>query len=256
MIKLKLNMIKLNIIKVALALICISCAPNGTPSSELNSKISQEIKDFNPAKNQEYYKKPKALKLETIPEYLKYLEDQKNEEDEKIAKISSSSSDFLNTFEVSSDNDSKFKLDTGNLMRFKRIIYSSLNYETQKINTLKEILGKIKEKKTKQKNEKIKDFFAQIAVGMQKAIEKSNVDMENKKNSNQEEKDAEEEKDAALKRTKELLNSKEEFTKRLNVIIQAYNQNHNNIQTDEEKLADYIDEHCQYFAHFKIISYQ
>ncbi|WP_424632619.1 complement regulator-acquiring protein [Borreliella lusitaniae] len=247
--KLKLNMIKLNIIKVALALICISCAPNGTPSSELNSKISQEIKDFNPAKNQEYYKKPKALKLETIPEYLKYLEDQKNEEDEKIAKISSSS-DFLSTFEVSSNNSSKFKLDKDNLMRFKRIIYSSLNYETQKINTLKEILEKIKEKTAKQKNEKIKDFFTQIAVGMQKAIEKSTVDMKNKKNSNQEEKET------VLTRVKELLNTKEEFTKRLNVIIQAYNQNHNNIQTDEEKLADYIHEHCEYFAPFQQIASQ
>ncbi len=242
-------MIKLNIIKVALALICISCAPNGTPSSELNSKISQEIKDFNPAKNQEYYKKPKALKLETIPEYLKYLEDQKNEEDEKIAKISSSS-DFLSTFEVSSNNSSKFKLDKDNLMRFKRIIYSSLNYETQKINTLKEILEKIKEKTAKQKNEKIKDFFTQIAVGMQKAIEKSTVDMKNKKNSNQEEKET------VLTRVKELLNTKEEFTKRLNVIIQAYNQNHNNIQTDEEKLADYIHEHCEYFAPFQQIASQ
>ncbi|WP_424632618.1 complement regulator-acquiring protein [Borreliella lusitaniae] len=248
--KLKINMIKLNIIKVSLALICISCAPNGTPGSELNSKISQEIKDFNPAKNQEYYKKPKALKLETIPEYLKYLEDQKNEEDEKIAKISSSSSDFLNTFEVSS-NLNNFTLDTDNRMRFKRIIYSSLNYETQKIDTLKEILEKIKEQATsKQNNEKFKDFFTQIAVGIQKSIEKSTVDMKNNKNSNQEEKET------VLTRAKELLNTKEEFTKRLNVTIQAYNQNYDNIKTDVQKLTDYIHEHYKDFIPFKQFSYQ
>ncbi|WKC84954.1 complement regulator-acquiring protein [Borreliella lusitaniae] len=250
--KLKINMIKLNIIKVALALICISCAPDGTPSSELNSKISKEIKDFNPAKNQEYYKEPKALKLETAPEYLKYLEDQKNEEDEKIAKIDSSS-DFLNTFEISSGTNLKLDKDD-NRMRLKRIIYSSLDYETQKINTLKEILEKLKEQTYKQKNEKIKDFFAQIVIGMQKAIDKNTASLEKNKNSNQKEK--EEEKEDALIRAKELLNKKEEFAKRLNAIIQAYKQNHENIQKDMQKLADYIHEHYEYFDSFKQFSYQ
>ncbi|WNY69179.1 complement regulator-acquiring protein [Borreliella lusitaniae] len=251
--KLKINMIKLNIIKVALALICISCAPDGTPSSELNSKISKEIKDFNPAKNQEYYKKPKALKLETAPEYLKYLEDQKNEEDEKIAKIDSSS-DFLKTFEVSSDIDHRLKLDQDNRMRLKRIIYSSLDYETQKIDTLKEILEKLKEQTFNQKNEKIKDFFAQIVIGMQKAIDNNTASLEKNKNSNQKEK--EEEKKDALMGAKELLNKKEEFAKRLNTIIQAYKQNHENIQKDMQKLANYIHEHYEYFDSFKQFSYQ
>ncbi|WKC84953.1 complement regulator-acquiring protein [Borreliella lusitaniae] len=50
--KLKLNMIKLNIIKVALALICISCAPAGTLGPKLNNEILKKNKDFNPFERQ------------------------------------------------------------------------------------------------------------------------------------------------------------------------------------------------------------
>ncbi|WNY67343.1 complement regulator-acquiring protein [Borreliella lusitaniae] len=47
--KLKLNTIKLNIIKVALALICISCTPTGILDPEINNELLKN-KDFDPLK--------------------------------------------------------------------------------------------------------------------------------------------------------------------------------------------------------------
>ncbi|WKC84952.1 complement regulator-acquiring protein [Borreliella lusitaniae] len=47
--KLKINTIKLNIIKVALALICISCTPTGILGPKLNNEILKN-KDFDPLK--------------------------------------------------------------------------------------------------------------------------------------------------------------------------------------------------------------
>ncbi|WP_210380962.1 complement regulator-acquiring protein, partial [Borreliella garinii] len=66
----------------------------------------------------------------------KKLQAQERKVNRKIAKIADAKLDFLDTFQPSPHiiipKDEKIVI--------KRIIYSSLNYEKQKINTLKEIL--------------------------------------------------------------------------------------------------------------------
>ncbi|WP_210374621.1 complement regulator-acquiring protein, partial [Borreliella garinii] len=69
----------------------------------------------------------------------KKLQAQERKVNRKIAKIADAKLDFLDTFQPSPHiiipKDEKIVI--------KRIIYSSLNYEKQKINTLKEILEKL-----------------------------------------------------------------------------------------------------------------
>ncbi|WP_424632620.1 complement regulator-acquiring protein [Borreliella lusitaniae] len=240
----KINIIKLNIIKVALALICISCAPTGTlPSAEPNKEISrsEKNKDSKPFKKdskiKQDSKKSKAKKLKAAVEQ---LEAQKAQENKEIAKIDSQS-DFLSTFEISSDRDAK--LDEDNRMQLKRIIYSSLNYETQKINTLKEILEKLKEHYD-DKRQHIR-FMNNPALAIQVTIEDHAIELKTKlPNLNQEEGEK------LLNKTEQLLKLKQEFATILNTIIQDYNQNNNNIKTDAEKLKNYVEEAYENFKLF------
>ncbi|WP_210381218.1 complement regulator-acquiring protein, partial [Borreliella valaisiana] len=72
---------------------------------------------------------------------IKDLEDQKDQEDTEIAKITNTQIDFLENFKSEPHDTISEDIE----MKIKRIIYSSLNYEKQKIDTLKEILEKLKQ---------------------------------------------------------------------------------------------------------------
>ncbi len=65
------------------------------------------------------------MELEAIG---KKLEAQKKQEDEGIAKITAEQSDFLDTFKIGPLE----LVVKENQIEMKRIIYSSLNYETKK----------------------------------------------------------------------------------------------------------------------------
>ncbi|WNY69176.1 complement regulator-acquiring protein [Borreliella lusitaniae] len=241
MTKIKLNMIKLNIIKAALALICISCAPAGILSPKLNKEISifEKDKDSKPSKKD--YKKYEAKRLKAL---VKQLEAQRDLEDREIAKIDSKS-DFLSTFEISSNPD--MKLSEDQRIALKRIIYSSLNYETQKINTLKEILEKLKAYYFN--NKQHVKFMNHPALSIQITIEEFEKEIkETLPNLNQEE-------EKLLNKTEKLLRLKKEFAKNLNTIIQAYNQDLKNIKTNDEELIHYVQEAYKNFKFEDLTNY-
>ncbi|WNY70077.1 complement regulator-acquiring protein [Borreliella andersonii] len=142
----KLNKIKLNIIATILTLICISCAVNPlAPKVNGRTDIKEDNqKSGNPEpSNQKYQEETTVSRLESLT---KKLEDQKNQETAKIAEIKEF--DFIDTLaneikplyfdQVTEATKTNIK------MQIKRILYSSLNYDKEKINKLKEILETLK----------------------------------------------------------------------------------------------------------------
>ncbi|WP_210753256.1 complement regulator-acquiring protein [Borreliella valaisiana] len=253
----KLNIIKLNIITAILTLICISCAPDNQINPDLSSntnleKFGQHFKDRSHGSqdpghsHQEYqeyqdlkieiekYKGNKASQLKAIKNH---LEKQKKKEDIEIAKIdaeitkTSTQSDFLKTFTASSFYANPEK----DLLAMKRIIYSSLYYNTTRVKTLNEILEKLN---TSSENKKVvTNLLYKVALGIQLQLELclENITKDESHSPNQ--------------RTEELLefarndlNRKDRFVKVLNKTINDYNRNAGGIKTNVEKLASYMDE--------------
>ncbi|WP_210360413.1 MULTISPECIES: complement regulator-acquiring protein, partial [Borreliella] len=250
----KLNIIKLNIITAILTLICISCAPDNQINPDLSSntnleKFGQHFKDRSRGSQdhghsyQEYqdlkieiekYKGNKASQLKAIKNH---LEKQKKKEDIEIAKIdaeitkTSTQSDFLKTFTASSFYANPEK----DLLAMKRIIYSSLYYNTTRVKTLNEILEKLN---TSSENKKVvTNLLYKVALGIQLQLELclENITKDESHSPNQ--------------RTEELLefarndlNRKDRFVKVLNKTINDYNRNAGGIKTNVEKLASYMDE--------------
>ncbi|WKC81258.1 complement regulator-acquiring protein (plasmid) [Borreliella tanukii] len=249
MTKTKLNIIKLNIITAILTLIFISCAPDNTvipkPNNHTNPKENNQNFDNESSKsedleysNQKYqdfklelekHQGNTASKLEIIK---KYLEDEQREEDAQIAKIAQY--DFLDNFKIYHyDNIRK-----DNRMKIKRIIYSSLNYKTQRIAILKEILEKLNNEP--EYKEIIRNFLYIIAPGIQLILEDDLKSIKNKLSAPNEEEEEESEK--LLRFTEHDLNTKQSFAKDLNKTIADYNNNADNIKTDVDKLANYMNE--------------
>ncbi|WP_424632623.1 complement regulator-acquiring protein [Borreliella lusitaniae] len=232
----KINIIKLNIIKAAIiTLICISCKSNNMPLG-LKSEISKDIKDltslgqefknsiasilqkdtghkkqkvsrtqnFNPLKNEDPNKSTEE-KLKVIG---KYLENQKAQEEREIAKIAASNYDFLSTFEIYPNQ----KTADYKLMQLKRMIYSSLDYDKQKIEALKKVLEKI--------NEKNKDAAQKLLEDMittQRDLEPiKEITGEEKLN-----RLTEEERKKLLQEADRLLSIKEQFAQYLHELIEA-----------------------------------
>ncbi|WP_210377391.1 complement regulator-acquiring protein, partial [Borreliella garinii] len=250
----KLNIIKLNIITAILTLICISCAPDNQINPDLSSntnleKFGQHFKDRSRGSQdhghsyQEYqdlkieiekYKGNKASQLKAIKNH---LEKQKKKEDIEIAKIdaeitkTSTQSDFLKTFTASSFYANPEK----DLLAMKRIIYSSLYYNTTRVKTLNEILEKLN---TSSENKKVvTNLLYKVALGIQLQLELclENITKDESHSPNQ--------------RTEELLefarndlNRKDRFVKVLNKTINDYNRNSGEIKTDIGKLANYMNE--------------
>ncbi len=246
--KTKPDIIKLNVITIILSLICVSCAVDKIdPKSKSKTNPKESTKNF---LNKSQNLKPvnqKSLEEEDIISKLKAigkkLEAQEKKDNTKIAKITAAKFDFLDTFKIGS-YDLMIK---DNQMQIKRIIYSSLNYERQKINTLKEILEKLKQNP---KNTNILGkFINHISWFIQYQINEHLKLIQDKLYT------------LTYKEAKELLISiesslklKQRFIKTLNETIEAYNKNLNNINTDEEALANHMNKHYKDHEYLKPIN--
>lgn len=241
----KLNIIKLNIITAILTSICISCAPldNVNPNklkshnnprklkktkNRTNSKNlaenNQNLKNESQTpkySNQNPQEKILLSKLEKID---KDLKDQKKQEDIQIANIDAQY-DFLGTFKL--QNDEVFMHTTK--MILKRIIYSSLNYEKEKILLLKEILEKLD---NNYQDQRIARMFLETSRDIQLQIEK----IHSIKIQDISKKEAEE----LLQDRERSLKAKQNFAKTLNATIDAYSKDFNNLKTNLKNLATHI----------------
>ncbi|APS99228.1 hypothetical protein Bmayo_05165 (plasmid) [Borreliella mayonii] len=266
----KLNTSKLNIITAILTSICISCAPlgnvnpnklnsrattrnlkktktrtNSRAPKKTNSRTNSENLSENPTKNLEVNNQnlenesqnPKSSnqspqeqttisKLENIG---KDLEAQKKEEDTQIAKSDSVQYDFLETFKLQRDDVFMHR----EKMKLKRIIYSSLNYEKEKILTLKEILEKLDKNSA---SRLIARKFLETAKNIQLQTENRHL----KKIQNILHTLSKEEAEELLQHTEQDLKKKQNFVKALNKTIEAYNKNSGDLKTNEENLANHI----------------
>ncbi|SCW39020.1 lipoprotein [Borreliella japonica] len=172
-------------------------------------------------------------KLEKIG---KILETEKKQEYAQIDNIATTQFDFLETFKLDSDDN----ISGDKRIQLKRIIYSSLNYDTNKIETLKEILEKLL-KNYKHKNI-AKEFIYDTSLGIQ-----LNLDSRLEKITNKLLTLSQEESKQLLVNMKYDLKLKQRFAKTLNETIDAYNQNSQNIKTDDEKLANHMNENFKDF---------
>ncbi|WNY70076.1 complement regulator-acquiring protein [Borreliella andersonii] len=166
MTKFKLDIIGLSTIAAILTLICTSCAKNpidpkinGYTNSKENTE-NFENKSGNFASENQKERKDTIAKLK---EFGNKLETQKNEETTKIAKNLTGDHfvDLVGVYPVyyGKDKEAKEKLEKtiktkldvvsteiqkAEKMQIERIIQASLNYDTEKINKLKEILETLK----------------------------------------------------------------------------------------------------------------
>ncbi|AEL19612.1 complement regulator-acquiring protein [Borreliella bissettiae] len=210
MTKAKLNIIKLNIITVILTLICISCAPLSKSDPKVNESTNSGLKEIG-----------------------KKIETQENQHNMKMAEIINEKSDLLDTF---IDNDAVLVIEDDKI-RLKKIIYSSLDYQKEKIETLKEIIETLK-KNPEKNNSIIRSFLYNIALGIQFRIE-TNLKSLNEKQDNLSKEDLEE----LQKRLKSDLELKERFKKTLNETLAAYKQDDQGIKNDEVKLAEHFNQY-------------
>ncbi len=228
-------------------MICISCAVDKIdPESKSKTYSKESAKNF---LNKSQNLKPsnqKSLEKEDIISKLKAIgkkmEAQEKKDNTKIAKIAAEKFDFLDTFKIGS-HDLMIK---DNQMQIKRIIYSSLNYEKQKINTLKEILEKLKRNP---KNTNILGKFMQhISWFIQYQINEhlKLIQDELYTLTHKEAKDL-------LISIESSLELKQRFKKTLNETIEAYNKNLNNIKSDEEALANHMNENYKDHEYLKPI---
>ncbi|KEO61890.1 complement regulator-acquiring protein [Borreliella garinii] len=261
----KLNIIKLNVITAILTSICISCAPFGSvnPNKLKNpttSKIPKRVKRSNNSRNlknlkshtnsanssennknfenepqnskssnQNSQEETTISKLENIG---KGIEAQKKEENTQIAKIAKFDGiqyDFLETFKLQRDDYFMFHAK----MKLKRIIYSSLNYDTKKILALKEILEKLD---TTDKNRRVAGKFLETSRNIQLKLEDTHL----KKIQDTLRALSKKEAETLLQDVKRDLKIKQNFAKSLNATIDAYNKDVGGIRTNDEALAKHI----------------
>ncbi|WP_210376817.1 complement regulator-acquiring protein [Borreliella garinii] len=255
--KTKLNIIKVNILTTILTLICISCAVNKIDpesKSKTNTKDfenkSQDLKPSN-TKNKDLEpleKNSKETIISKLEKMIKDLEDQKDQEDTEIAKITNTQIDFLENFKSEPHDTISEDIE----MKIKRIIYSSLNYEIEKINTLKEILDKL------YKNHKYKttarNFILNISIKIQFQIENA-LELMKEEIEDASEILNQERYEILLKHVEPSLNLKQKFEKILNETIKAYNQDLDNIKSNEDQLAKHMDENYKNLHSFKTVYY-
>ncbi|WNZ73178.1 complement regulator-acquiring protein (plasmid) [Borreliella garinii] len=241
--KTKPDIIKFNILTTVLTLICISCAVDKIDPESKSKTYSKEsaknleVLDSLNKKNQE----PKVSKLEKIG---KKLEAQKERDSAEIATIDTKVPDFLGPLKTQPYQH----LGKNEEMNIKRIIYSSLNYEKQKIDTLKEILEKLLAKPEHQKI--LERFLYSISLMIQSRLNKGLDKIKKQANTL-----PEENYNALLIDLESNLKLKENFGKVLNKTIEAYNQDSNNIKSDKDQLAKHMDENYKNLHSFKTVYY-
>ncbi|WNY65493.1 complement regulator-acquiring protein [Borreliella carolinensis] len=181
----KLNEINLNIITVILTLICISCTVNPiTPKVKSYTNLQENTEIFE--KNLEGFGSSDQKFVETtaskLKEIGKKLEAQKNEETTKVAGTLAGVNlvDNLKIYPMyygkyEKAQATKFTVvdeDTQKTekLQIEQIIYSSLNYEKEKIDKLKEILEKLKGEPDCENA--VRSLLYRKALGIQQQIDK------------------------------------------------------------------------------------
>ncbi|WNY65492.1 complement regulator-acquiring protein [Borreliella carolinensis] len=255
----KLNAINLNIITVILTLICISCAPFSKidPKAPGNTKLKKTSKlkkntnrekiqnpedapgDFKPS-GQEFMK---TTELE-LKEIAKKLEDQKKEETTQMAKIAKEESNLLDPY-ISAHGGLANEEDR---IILKRMLYSSLDYKKENIETLKEILETLIN--NSEIDHKISGIFLhRITIGIQLQLE-NHLKSINEKLGTQSKENSKEDLKGLLVRVKADLQLKERFKKALNETIEAYRKNTKNIK-DNKILAEHFNQNFKEFDTYK-----
>ncbi|MGF7102093.1 complement regulator-acquiring protein [Borreliella kurtenbachii] len=265
----KLNKSKLNIITAILTSICISCAPLGNVNpNKLNSRTttrnlkktknranSRNLKKTNSRTNSENLLENSTKNLSTnnqnfenesqnskssnqnsqeqtttskLEKIGKDLETQEKQDDIQIAKIDTQY-DFLESFKLKSGENFMHNAK----MKLKKIIYSSLNYEKEKILTLKEILERL------DKNDANR-LIAHRFLTTSKDIQLHTEDGHLTKIQNILSTLSKEKAEKLLQDIERDLKIKQNFVKALNETIEAYNKNSGNIKTDDAALANHI----------------
>ncbi|WP_301409550.1 complement regulator-acquiring protein [Borreliella tanukii] len=245
----KLNIIKLNILTAILTLIFISCAPDNQINPDLNNdtnleKIDQRFKDRSSESEDigHSYQAYEDLKFEIekskgntasqLRAIKNHLEKQKGREDAGIAKVDAEiaklgiQSDFPKTFTTNSG----YATSEEDLLAMKRMIYSSLYYNTTRIKTLNEILEKLN--KNSHHKKVITELLYGIALGIQLQLDKYLLEKLPLPDQSESEK--------LLEFIRNELRKKDKFGRVLNKAINDYNRNFGEIKNDVDKLANYI----------------
>ncbi|APS99358.1 regulator (plasmid) [Borreliella mayonii] len=258
MTKFKLDVIRLNIITAILALICISCTANPIdpkangnikPKNNINTKkntnLEKNTQNFeNESENpRSYNQKLLEATIKELKVIGKNLEDQRKEENIQIAKIVDEKFDFLGTFKVGPYDI----IEENQQMKMKRIIYSSLNYKKEKIETLKEILETLK---NNPEHQYIAGRLANLSWSIQFKIDDNFETIQNGVDNLDQEKS-----ESLLMRAKSNLQLKERFKKTLNETLEAYSQNAQNIKNDIGILAEHVNKYYKYSDSLKPIFY-
>ncbi|MBB6208330.1 complement regulator-acquiring protein [Borreliella lanei] len=251
MTKAKLNIIKLNIIKMILALICISCAPfskidpkvaessklkkntklkNNTDLGENTQNFKDESGDLSPSDQKFMGTKDSELK-----EIGKKLADQRKEENTQINKMTKEESSLLDPYigaypALVNEEDEK--------MLLKRMLYSSLDYKKENIETLKKILETLIFNPKNDPKIAAK-FLFRTALGIQKQLE-NHLKSINEKLDTLNKEDLK----GLPARAKSALQLKEVFKKNLNKTLEDYRKNTNNIQ-EIKVLAEHFNQYYQ-----------
>ncbi|WNY65418.1 complement regulator-acquiring protein [Borreliella carolinensis] len=267
----KLNKSTLNIITAILTSICISCAPLGNVNpNKLNSRTTKRnLKKTKTRANSKNLKKTTShTNLENLSENsIKNLSTnnqnfenesqnsksstQNSQEKTAISKLEEIGKDLetqekqgnIQIAEIDTKYDflETFKLQRGDYfmhrekMKLKKIIYSSLNYDTEKILTLKEILERLDKNHD---NRTIANKFLQTSKDIQLQIEDRHLTKIKNILPTLSKENAEE----LLQKTNHDLKIKENFVKALNETIKAYNQNYQDIKKNDAALANHIKE--------------
>ncbi|WNY66397.1 complement regulator-acquiring protein (plasmid) [Borreliella andersonii] len=174
----------------------------------------------------------------------KKLEDQKKEENTQIAKIVAEKFDFIHTFKTS-----PYELfDESIQMKIKRMIYSSLDYKKEYIETLKEILETL----VKNPNYRtiVERLFYHISWSTQFRIEQDLVLIQ-KGVDNLNLKEAK----SLLMQVKSNLEIKQRLIKTLNGTLENYRKNTDNIQKNEQILAEHFYKYYQDTESLQPVSY-
>ncbi|WNY70074.1 complement regulator-acquiring protein [Borreliella andersonii] len=252
MTKINLNTTKLNIITTILTLICISCAPVNKTKPKVNEntklkkginsekstnleKSSQNFEDT-PGDFKSSYQKSSETTASKLKAISKELEDQKNQHNIQMAKMTKEESSLFDPYIAAHGLSNHHE---SNLV--KKMLYSSLGYKKENIETLKEILETLVFGKS---DPKIPARFLHRTAGnielqlencLQTINEKLNTQSENSKG------DLEE----LLMQTKYLLQLKERFKKTLNETLEAYRKNTNNMKDNEQILEEHFSKYYQ-----------
>nr|QYF65423.1 A70 protein [Borreliella afzelii] len=234
--KTKPDIIKLNILTIILTLIFISCdvnkidseSKNKTNPKENTKNLLNESQNLKTSHQKSLEEKDPISKLKEIGKKLKTQEEKDTAE---IATIDTAQFDFLGSLKTQHYKD----LSENEEMNIKRIIYSSLNYEIEKIKTLKEIIEKLKENSEHQKI--LERFLYSISLIIQSQLNAGLEKIKNKLNTL-----TQKNYKAILMEIEYSLKLKENFGKALNKTVEEYNQDLANIKTNKEALVKHMDE--------------